>query len=229
MAAYKKGSMSNANRKALSGGISIDPNKTYPSQGTSITVTNPNQTTPPSESYKIPSPKAASGILESYSKMFGGNNATANQSWASGGPSSMADLESASMRLADAASRRSMMEAAIGSELRMGEMGYGSELRRGEMGYGSELRRGEMGYGSELRRGEMGYGSALKRGEMGYGSKLSMGEMEKEYGLRGSLMETEADIAARQAGYSGLGEQQADAALERLRRKSKGVGGGWSW
>ncbi len=188
---------------------------------TSITAPKndlPTSITPP----KIePSKDNTMNILESYQKMFGGGGQQMQPSGGmnfggGGGFPSFAQLGQASMGLADAASRRSMAEAALQSSLRRGEAGYGSELRRGEMGTEYGLRGQLSGVESGLRRGEMGTEYGLRGQLSGLESKLRRGEMGTEYGLRGSLAGREADIAAKLSGFSSAKEMQRDIREKRL-------------
>jgi|LauGreDrversion4_2_1035121.scaffolds.fasta_scaffold168270_2 hypothetical protein len=185
----------------------------------------PTSITPP----KIqPSKDNTMNILESYQKMFGGGgqqmqpSGGMNFGGSGGGFPSFAQLGQASMGLADAASRRSMTEAALQSSLRRGETGYGSELRQREMGTEYGLQGQLAGVESGLRRGEVGEEYGLRGQLAGVESGLRRGEMGTEYGLRGSLAEREADITAKSSGFTNLLRQQQEMEkVGRAQRRAK--------
>jgi hypothetical protein len=111
--------------------------------------------------------------------------------------SSMSGLEGASMRLANAASQRSMAEAGYGSGLKMGETAAEYGLRSGILGQ-------EYGLKGEMLGQEYG----LKGKVLG-----------QEYGLRGDLAQRESDIQtqsrAQGAGYFSPSEMQFDIRRKR--------------
>jgi hypothetical protein len=145
-----------------------------------------------------------SSIGKSYNKMIGLNNSDfskftgmlpdanqfTEQPSKNGFYKSMSGLEGASMRLANAASQRSMAEA-----------GYGSGLKRGEA---------ENEYGLRDISTAKEYG--LKGDLLGKEYGLKDTSMAKEYGLKGTQ-------AAQIAGYSSPFEMQADIARQRLKQK----------
>lgn len=187
---------------------------------------------------------APKNIQSSYQNIIGSSGGGFNKSGGfSGGMPSFGDLQSASMSLADAASRRAMAESAYKSELEKGAMekeyglrgqlaGTESGLRQKEMGTEYGLRGQLAGTESGLRQKELGteYGlrgqlagteSGLRQKEMGYQSELRKGELGSEYGLRKGELGYQADIAAMQTGYGGLKERQRDISSIRTREERK--------
>lgn len=161
MAAYKKGTMSKF-RESTS----------RPTQGSSITVGGPINPSQPQFPVIRQTPQMnilsqnPSEILSSYQKMVG--TETPQSSFNASGPSSMGQLEAASMRLADAASRRTMTESALGSEFRRGEMGTEYGLRGQLAGVESGLKRGEIGTEYGLRGQLTGGEADISARQQGY-------------------------------------------------------------
>ena len=100
MAAYKKGTQFKS---------------TIPSIGNKIPTIGTTTTINPPVGASLTSKEPNFGQMQgSFDKMFG----------SAGGPSSMASLESASMRLADAASRRNISESEAAANIQAKQMGY---------------------------------------------------------------------------------------------------------
>lgn len=187
---------------------------TTPSGQTMYRIPQSTQASIPTGITPQPQESQPMNILSSYQRMLG-SGGQQQPSFNQAGQSSMGQLEAASMRLADAASRRALAESAFGSELRRGEMGTEYGLRGQLAGVESGLRQREMGTEYGLRGQLAGVESGFRRGEMGLGSSLRQQELRSEYGLRGSLAEREADISARQQGFGGLSDLQRYTARSR--------------
>jgi hypothetical protein len=156
-----------------------------------------------------------SSIGKSYNKMIGLNNSDfskftgmlpdanqfTEQPSKNGFYKSMSGLEGASMRLANAASQRSMAEA-----------GYGSGLKRGEAENEYGLRDISTAKEYGLKGDLLGKEYGLKDTSMAKEYGLKDTSMAKEYGLKGTQ-------AAQIAGYSSPFEMQADIARQRLKQK----------
>jgi len=166
-----------------------------------------------------------SSIGNSYNKMVGLNNSDVSkftgmlpstnqfteQPGKNGFYDSMSGLEGASMRLANAASQRSMAEAGYGSGLKMGEA------------------ENEYGLRDISTAKEYGLKGGLTEKEYG----LRDISTAKEYGLKGGLTEKEYGIKEKQtaalSGYNSPQEMQADIRKKRQMQDRGYVKSGGRW
>jgi hypothetical protein len=163
-----------------------------------------------------------SSIRESYDKMVGqyepdiakytamlpSANQFTGKTTGNGFYGSMSGLEAASMRLANAASQRSMAEA-----------GYGSGLKRGETANEYGLRDISTAKEYGLKGGLLSQEYGLKDTSMAKEYGLKDTSMAKEYGLTGGLLDKEYGLKSSQfaqtSGYSSPFQMQQDLQKER--------------
>ena len=210
-------------------GIS-ERNSFKPKIGTTTTISDVNTgLKDPAYENKAKEPVPRTGISESYNKMVGSYNTPVNDlisqyksnvPTASSGENdigaggfykSMSGLEGASMRLANAASQRSMSEAA----------------------FGSGLKRGELAQEYAMKGGLMGEDYGMKGNLMGQEYGLQGNLMGQEYGLKGNLIDKQNTAAdsqlARSQGYSSPEAMYGDIRLNKQMNDMGYVKSGGRW
>jgi hypothetical protein len=180
------------------------------------------------ETYSTNQPSQSS-IGDSYNKMIGqyepdiskftgmlpSTNQFTEQPGKNGFYGSMSGLEGASMRLANAASQRSMAEAGYGSGLKRGETANEYGLRDISTAKEYGLKGGLLGQEYGLRDASTAKEYGLKGGLLGQEYALKDASMTKEYGLKDASAAKDYSFKTALSGYSSPAEMQNDIARQR--------------